>query len=223
MYGSVARGSYTRKSDLDLLIAPVRGVETRPDVRRQIAALPQSELLSITTYSWPELAAMAAYGSLFLVHLRDEGQLLYAEGRGDALRDLVKALPEYQLVSRDLGAFSMTLEDVAESLQTGGDPVYELGVVATVVRHCSILVTYLMGEPAFDRAESITRAMTHLGMAESIADAESLHNYRLARSRRVAPQSTTIELAHSRNEMAMRFVQEVIGRYEPAATRAAQD
>lgn len=216
LYGSVARGTYTAMSDLDLLVVPNLGPEERPEVAALIRGLPQVSRTSITVYSWQQLATMAAYGSLFLVHLGAEARILYGEGVGDGLADVVAGMPQYSRAGHDLWGFMQALTDVEESLLGGGDPNYELGVVATVVRHCSILTTYLGGSPVFDRERSIANAFALVGQEESVPMALELHKFRMARLKRTNVGNASPESALKRTRTAMDFVGEVETRYGAA-------
>ena len=213
MYGSVARGSETDLSDLDLLVVPHLGPEEVPKVADAVRALPQSSRRSITVYSWEQLAVMASYGSLFLVHLRAEARLLYGNGIGSGLVQTVENLPVYSRADHDLRGFAHALADVEESLLSGGDPAYELGVVATVVRHCSILTTYLGGAPAFDREQSISTALALVGQENAVPEALKLHAYRMARLGRTRVADVSIEIALDQTRMAQDFVRGVKSRY----------
>lgn len=163
LYGSVARDSYNEQSDLDILVLPR---DTSPvELASVIQDLPQREFCSVTSYSWDEVARMAEYGSLFLVHLRSEGRLLHEDGSGRSLQAILDELPPYTRTRRELRGFGMALDDGLENLQEGGDVRFELGVVGRVIRHASILTCYLAGDPTFDRTTSITKAFGLSGMA----------------------------------------------------------
>jgi predicted nucleotidyltransferase len=213
VYGSVARGMATATSDLDLLVAPRLGPEELPEVADLVRALPQADRTSITVYTWDQLAAMAAYGSLFLVHLRAEAHLLCGQGTGRGLTHIVENLPPYSRADHDLWGFAQALADVEESLLSGGDPTYELGVVATVVRHCSILTTYLGGAPVFDREQSISRAFAFVGQENAVPAAVELHAFRMARLGRMTVADASVDSALDQTRMATDFVREVKGCY----------
>ncbi|TCC10334.1 nucleotidyltransferase domain-containing protein [Kribbella soli] len=186
LYGSVARGTFTPQSDLDLLVASDAQCPIEIELEPIVAGLPQVEHRSITSYTWPQLAQMSAYGSLFLLHLKLEARLLHRRGDDAAgLVNLLGTLQPYRLAHRDLRGFSATLDDVAESLADGGDPAYELSVIATVIRHCSVLACYLDGEPEFSRDKSIPIALERFGMHKFAQGALEIYKYRIARARKV--------------------------------------
>lgn len=162
LYGSVARDDYTEHSDLDILVLPRGPIDLA--LQSAIKGLPRYEFCSVTSYTWDEVARMAEYGSLFLVHVREEGRLLYKEGSGSGLQAILDALPPYTRHNRELSGFSMALNDGLENLRDGGDVRFELGVAGRVIRHASILACYLAGEPKFDRTASITTAFRTTGM-----------------------------------------------------------
>ena len=168
LYGSVARDAYTEHSDLDILVLP-RGA-TDLGLHSVIDGLPRHEFCSVTSYTWDEVARMAEYGSLFLVHLRAEGRILYKEGSGSGLQAILDSLSPYTRYDRELRGFAMALNDGLENLRDGGDIPFELGVAGRVIRHASILACYLAGDPKFDRTASITSAFRLTGMTADDLD-----------------------------------------------------
>ncbi len=205
LYGSVARGQYGESSDLDVLCAVEDHAEAPP--LGDLARLPQAEHLSMQTYTWHELEAMASYGSLFLLHLKMEGRPL-TEGTG-ALRltRLLSDLPEYRQGAKDVAGFQVALQDVRDSLSDGGDPVFELSTIATVIRHSSILACYLLGRPEFDRVQSITTAFRSLDMEEHALGALDIYQHRLAEARSItATAEPTAAAAQHWLDVAEQFI-----------------
>jgi hypothetical protein len=129
---------------------------------------------------------LAATGSLFLLHIKLEGMPLWSQGGNARLAALLAGLGRYRNVQRDLHGFKLALDDAETSLIEGGDPNYELSVIATVVRHCSVLACYLLGDPQFERQVSIPRAFAEAKMSQFTDSALALYNFRLAQARGVA-------------------------------------
>jgi hypothetical protein len=154
---------------------------------------------------------MAEYGSLFLLHLRLEGKRLRAGMVAADVDEILASLPNYKLASRDILGFAAALDDVEWSLQDGGDVDFELGVIATVVRHCSILATYLGGEPRFDRNCSIPMAFGLVEMHALGDEALHLYRFRLAQSRGLSSPEANHDLAGRWLAIARQFVTRVGG------------
>lgn len=212
VYGSVARGTHSQSSDLDVLIV----ADTDPDpslVRTTIAALPQAQHLSVRRYSWHEVAQMAGYGSLFLLHLKLEGQQLHATEAREGLADLLARLPRYQNDVRDIRGFAQALEDVRWALSDAldeDDILFELGAIATVIRHCSILACYKLDTPQFQMADSIRVSFAAVAMSEFAEAAIELYRFRLATARQIpAPTKPSLSAANLWLGRAETFVERV--------------
>lgn len=178
LYGSHARGDSDADSDLDLFVAsdepfllPV--IETESWL--------QNERASISRYSWSEVEGMAGYGSLFLQHLHLEGRLLYegsqVQGR---LGTILSKMGDYRLAQRDIRGFQAVVKDVERSLEIEGCEIFETSVIATVIRHASILGCWLLGRPSFSRTEPVARLVSLAGLSTAISDGfQDLYRFRL--------------------------------------------
>lgn len=209
LYGSVARGTHTHRSDLDVLVISDDAVD-RHHLEPLVIGLPQRQHLALRQYTWSELDSMAEYGSLFLLHLKLEGRPLQPAEGPTRLGVVLDELPPYRLADRDLDGFREALADVEWSLNDGGLLDFELGVMATVVRHCSILACYKLGQPTFDTADSVPHAFAGVGMEALAHAAVQLYDFRLAAARGLQPQMRASErLASEWLEHARAFVDRV--------------
>jgi hypothetical protein len=209
VYGSVARQTASSTSDLDILVVKANIDSRMPaPVLKVVEHLPCSKFISVASYDWNSIEKMARYGSLFLLHLKLEGRPLWRDGDGPGLIEILAGLRPYQGIERDLKGFGMAIADVVGSLNDGGDLIYELSVIATVIRHCSVLACYLMGNPQFDRRRSIPQAFTHVGMGALSGEAVDLYRFRLAQARNIPVASVpTRPMAAHWCEIATEFVE----------------
>ena len=178
LYGSHARGDRDTLSDVDIL-AVSDGLCEFYEVRSEINEPFRN--VGVSHYSWQEIEDMATLGSLFLHHVRLEGRPIYESVTcKDRLGSMLQSLGGYQNVMRDVNGFKTVLSDVREEIK--GDPIYwyELAVLATVIRHCSILGCWLLGAPAFGRVRPVERVAEALDLGEGLGrDFPELYRYRL--------------------------------------------
>jgi nucleotidyltransferase-like protein len=149
LYGSRARGDHDCLSDIDLLYVsdgPLCVPIDESDPR-----------LCISQYSWCEFEAMHQYGSLFLWHLKTQSRPIEYNLNGlSAYSRLMENLPTYKRASKDIESFRLSLIDIREALDCGDTSVeFELGSLATTLRHSAILGCYLLGELEFGRYRPI--------------------------------------------------------------------
>jgi len=227
IYGSVARGDADGCSDVDVLIAgDGDGCElVLADNRPLIALTDDGSKLSPMRFGWSELDAMAAYGSLFLHHLRLEGRPLTHQ-RDDPLAVLLETLPPYQRAAQEMSAFRTVLQDVRESILGPHSPAFELAVIATALRHAFILGCYVTGQPDFGRATPFRRLCLALNQPPRMAsDLATLYQFRLYQQERAAApfSPTTIDVCSWLNiaEELFATIQERVDVFDRTVHRAA--
>jgi hypothetical protein len=176
LYGSLARGDANTSSDADILLVSDDG-EVPAHVRERY----RGRRISISRYNWCELARMASYGSLFLVHLKIEGIPLWSTMDADTrVRLLLTDLPPYSRARRDVRAFVQSLDDIAMEIVTTPSPHFELATLAALVRRVGILGSYLLGQPRFDRMGPVAQVVRAWGLPTCIAtEFGELYRYRL--------------------------------------------
>jgi predicted nucleotidyltransferase len=178
MYGSAARGDADEFSDVDLLVVAEPGDEVELP-----ATVASSESVSVSRYTWNEIAAMVGYGSLFLHHVKWEGRAL-TEEEPPRLRELLGQLPPYKRTDQELDSFAEVVADVREAVEHDYSPQFELAVLATAARHAAILGCYLINDPRFGRAEPFHVLLPRLGYsAAAIEDFVRLYGYRVSENR----------------------------------------
>ena len=177
LYGSSARGDGDHLSDLDVLLVGPGGRSTAVTVDRAFGR----RSVAVSRYSWSEIRHMASYGSLFLHHVRLEGRVVDEEACCEGeLRRILDGLGEYTRAGKDVAAFTTVLADVRESLAHGDVVAYELGVLATVLRHAAILGCWLIGEPRFGRVAPVEQYARARGLDRCAFEGFlELYKYRL--------------------------------------------
>jgi len=204
LFGSAARGDDDAHSDRDVCAI----VDDFPDrdvarVKMKVAAAYETDALSVSLYRVKTAAQMAKLGSLFLWHLKLEGQVLF-ERRG-AFRRLVENLRAYDSYSDDLLRFQEVFDDTAASLhETKRFDLFDLHALFLVVRNVSMLFTVRSGTPSFGRSSAHSTAVRLFGrLPVSAADYNYLMRGHLIYSRgadlflpRSTKKCTTKVLAH---------------------------
>jgi Nucleotidyltransferase domain len=195
LYGSYARGDKDEYSDCDLLIVG-------PEPGRAVLEAALSECsshgprLSISRYDWHQIQMMTRYGSLFLQHIGLEGRSLW-EGRSvrGRLRRLLLSLPAYTRTTRDLAMYRQAVADARLSLGRHGSVPFELAVLATTLRHASVLGCYIVQRANFGRWSAIESYAAHARLENwTAAKVRDLLDYKLwSEGRRTAPEHVALE------------------------------
>lgn len=163
LYGSRARGDADERSDTDVLVV----TDDELPEEWEVPGVPGS---TISAYSWSEIEAMHAYGSLFLLHLGREGVRLSPTSTSATRLDrLLLSLGPFQRVSHDLRSFRLAQEEAVDSIANGGWFDLELQVLGTVARHAAILGCYCIGSPCFGRERPFFELSGHGLIAEETA------------------------------------------------------
>jgi hypothetical protein len=220
LYGSEARGDVDDLSDSDILLVADSQISPRDilEASRDLLAIG-----SASRYDWNEIEGMAKYGSLFLHHLRLEGRCLdSSKTRAVSLRAILNQLPPYQRVKADVRAFQATVEDIRQSLEDDGSLIFELSVLATVVRHAAILGCYVSGHPTFGRLRAVETVVDLWQLDPWIKSSfAELYAYRLFADRRLprVPRNLSHEDAASWLVGADSILRK-LGEYADGYTRA---
>lgn len=208
LYGSHARGIPDCHSDLDILVVAEHSMNLG-EIQQHVPLA--SNGASVSHYSWDEIARMARYGSLFLQHLKLEAVPLHeSPSRRGSLRRVLVELGDYRLAQRDLRGFHAVVDDVAEALDCNEEETYELAVLATVIRHSTILGCWLLKQPVFGRVEPVSRFVKLRGLGSLVEkDFPDLYRYRLYIDGRIGREHLSNLSGRQWLEIARRVVESV--------------
>lgn len=175
-YGSHFRGDADCSSDVDILV--VSDSQIGDPV---VAEHCRFEQYAASRYTWSEIEGLAAYGSLFLHHVRLEGKCLFESPRAcGRLSDLLINLVPYKRAGMDVLSFRQALADITTSIGEGGSVPFELSNLGTLIRHACILGCYLAGTPTFGRHTPVARFVGLRRIdTEIAAEFPQLYEYRI--------------------------------------------
>ena len=223
LYGSYARGQADDRSDCDVLA--ISDIPIKKEKAVELSGLSEMPL-TISQYSWVELDNMAAYGSLFLQHLRLEGKCLY-EGPGfeGRLAELLSRLGPYRRACFDLKCYRDCIGDVYESLSQASSALYEVSVLATVIRHASILGCFLLGVPDFGRLSPVVNFVRIRRLDAKIADfLRDIYPYKFLADGRIvtvkAPTNNIVVEGLKFSNIILNHVEIVLHEYERSLSQA---
>ena len=178
LYGSKARGDYTKTSDTDVLVV----AQNQTSLKHVCNFIPSAlQPANINFYSWDEFSHMAKYGSLFLHHIKLEGKSIYTDDIAKkSLNKIFSDLKSYQRAREDLKSFQNVIKETESSLKENNLLVFDLATLATVIRHCSILGCWLLKNPCFKRIDPVFHVLKECDINSfKLKDYESLYNYKL--------------------------------------------
>jgi hypothetical protein len=158
LFGSQARGDFDTRSDRDLCVIFENVVfdEVAPLVSAcaMLFGLPED---NFTAFTRGTAELMADAGSLFLLHLKNEGIIL--SDRGGFLAKLFCRLRAFDGHCHELALYRDLLSDVYESLESTGQPLeLDLHILQLIVRNTCLLLTHAAKEPCFSRRFAYDRA-----------------------------------------------------------------
>lgn len=180
LYGSRARGDDDLLSDIDMLYVA--------DEPQRVPIDESDPRLCVSQYNWREFRAMHQYGSLFLWHLKTQSRPVRYNSTGlVAYHRLMDTLPAFKRASKDIESFRLSLIDIQQALNCGDTAVeFELGSLATTLRHSAILGCYLLGKLEFGRYTAVETFCNMTGLPTQIAvEFVELYQFRMMVARQV--------------------------------------
>jgi hypothetical protein len=156
---------------------------------------------------------MAKYGSLFLHHLRSEGQIVDGNDAGQQeYRIILNRLPAYKKSRENVRAFREALADIKCAVDLGDSSLdFESAALATLLRHSAILGCYLTGDTDFGRYSAVESFCYRRYLPAAIgAEFPALYAYRMSLARAQPwPYFTDLEFVEQWVERASHVIEEV--------------
>jgi len=163
VFGSAARGNSDGHSDFDVFIlCEDLAFNELVGLRCQVADVLDCHPSSVSTYCLSNAMAMAQDGSLFMWHLKLEGQIAFS--RGEVIEKLFRNLRPHRNYKADFVYYGSLLRDIEESLERFGKPnEFDLALLFTICRNTCMLLSFLAGKPRFGRRSAFVVADERLG------------------------------------------------------------
>jgi len=186
LVGSVARGDDRADSDIDILVV-VRDRQTPNDLLAELPQHLRDTRLSLICESQDALARLAREGSLFLLHARTEGKVVYdPEG---LLQSAFRVSAETPLdTSRELRNRVASLRHYRHLDRFGGNFLFALAHLYGLGKGVAIARSVQTGKPTFVKSDALAQlAVRHPELRHDVDVIQRLRPfYDLTRGHRVA-------------------------------------
>lgn len=185
LYGSTARNDSDDYSDCDILFVIANCSDLQQLAFKKSLGKWDYELpIEFSIYQIDSIARMHKKGSYYLWHLKTEGIELFSTN--SVVKNLLDTLPRYTGTKEDFYEYRVILDDIFESLSNrNADLMYELSVLATVVRNTCIGLCYLKNHLDFGRRSSVKWCIDQWGdrIPFTMSEYDVLYKYRFAMNR----------------------------------------
>lgn len=185
-YGSYARGDHNSNSDYDLFILTNGEV---PDFLNStwsnyISKEIGTERFEIAIYDRSTFELMLKSGSLFLWHLKLEGNIIYSKSSPDKL---FRNLAEFSGADEDLYLYKRLYETTKESIKKNGINNYDLNMLSLISRNTLIILCYKMEKIQFGKKLAYETVQKYYGEKMSLSKDvyNVLQGYRFLYSRNI--------------------------------------
>lgn len=149
-YGSYARGDNDKNSDYDLFILIKGKVPDflEEDWKGYIESETGTNKFDISVYDIDTFELMLKHGSLFLWHLKLEGNIIYTS---NSKKDLFSELQEFKGADEDLYLYRRLYKSTISSIEAVGANYYNLYILSLITRNVLIITCYKMKKIGFGK------------------------------------------------------------------------
>jgi len=158
LFGSYSRNDNDEASDLDLCVVTRESVghDINYEHINKLIAHFGSSSISLVSYPDSLISAMLDNGSLFLWHLKLEGQVLYGE---DYFINKIKSLKPFTSHYEEVLYHAEMFEEINNCWKILNIPnELDLSILFTLTRNTCMVLSHWAGKPSFGRLDSFSSA-----------------------------------------------------------------
>lgn len=182
-YGSSARGDSSEDSDIDFFILLHKYKESDSIRIKEILRNKfTDQILDISIYESERFNLMIEHGSLFLWHLKIEGEKWYTSNYFD---EQMLELAEFKGSIEDLITYNKIFNSTVRSIEKNGVNFFDLSILATLARNTLIIACYNFGNKEFGKLQVYQTCSQYYNeqLPMKFENYNELNNYRLYYSR----------------------------------------
>lgn len=150
-YGSWVRGDFDANSDIDILVITERQyIIDENKIHEIVSECLQGRPIDISVYDSGKFETLLTCGSLFLHHIKDEGEIIF-DRSGKGKNYLFGKLNEFKGISEDMLLYKRMYLKAVISLEKNGINYYDINILSLVARNTLILACYYQKQPKYGK------------------------------------------------------------------------
>lgn len=154
LFGSTARKDGDAYSDKDIFVlCKDLSLDELLKIKSNFILPKVERKEGICCYRYKDVVLMAETGSLFLWHLKLQGNVIFS--KDTLLEEIFDALKPYANYRKDLDYYNNLLGDVKESFRKRNKlSEFDLSLLFTIARNTCIVISHYLGTPKFGRSNA---------------------------------------------------------------------
>ena len=151
VYGSWVRGDFDENSDIDILVITEGQYSIDENkIHEIVSECIQGRPIDISVYDAAKFETLLTSGSLFLHHVKDEGEIIF-DRSGKGKNYLFGKLNEFKGISEDMLLYKRMYSKAVISLENNGVNYYDINILSLVARNTLILACYHQKQPKYGK------------------------------------------------------------------------
>lgn len=154
VYGSWARGTNDKNSDIDIFVVCELYLDKIADkIEVAIASALAGYQTDISIYDAKKFETLLECGSLYLHHIFDEGVIIYVCNAKYTKEYLFGKLREFKGISEDILLYDRMMKKTVKSIMLHQINYFDINVLALLARNTMILICYYLKRPQYGKRE----------------------------------------------------------------------